>query len=200
MARYGKNPYGENLYRVVFAPSRRHIVYGIWADGSRQASYVATYPHVGASWILERWLTPFKYARCTADQWNESMTILGPYPHRGEYECCHVFDACGIADSNLDNLIRWVEMGEDYSFNENRVACQKNVDYDEKERKRLRHDIIDNSMRALGTGPLSGYGGGRNTKTYPILKSAEELGLPTKPGLTRVRSKRKTRFEIPLGA
>lgn len=200
MARYGQNQYGENLYRIVFAPSRRHIVYGTWADGSRQASYIPTYPHVGNSWVLERWLTPFKYTRCTADQWNETMTILGPYPERGEYECCHVFDAVGIADSNLDHLICWIEMGQKYSFSENRVACQKNVDDDEKERKRIRLDMIGDRLRAFGTGPLSGYGGGRNTKTYPIMRSAEELGLPTKPGMTRVQSKRKTKFEIQLGA
>jgi hypothetical protein len=200
MAKYGKNPHGENMYRVVFAPSRRYLVYGEWADGSRQASYVPKYSYIGNSWILERWMTPFQFARCTPQQWNESMTVLGPYPDRGEYEVAHVFDAVGIADSNLDKLIRWIEMGQDYSFSENRTACQKNVEYEEKERKRLRHDIIDDSLRALGTGPLSGYGGGRNTKTYPILKSAEELGLPTAPGVHSVRAKRKTKFEIPLGA
>lgn len=200
MAKYGKNQYGENLYRIVFAPSRRSIVYGEWADGSTQASYCQTYPEVGAHWILERWLTPFQFTKCTAEQWNRTMTILGPYPDRGEYEIAHVFDAVGIADSNLDKLIRWIEMGQDYSFSENRTAVQNLVEKDEKERQRIRHDMIDNRLRAFGTGPMSGYGGGRNTKTYPILRSAEELGLPTQAGVTAVRPKRKKTFEIPLGA
>ena len=32
MAVYGLNQYGENLYRVVFAESRRHLIGGQWRD------------------------------------------------------------------------------------------------------------------------------------------------------------------------
>lgn len=179
MARFGKNPYGENLYRIVFAPSRRMIAYGTWADGSRKARYIPKYPEIGDQWILERWMTPYEYTGRTPEQWKQTLTVLGPYPDRGEYEVSHVFEACGPTDANLTKLISWIEEGRKRSWWENRTACQADSEADEKERKNLREAIIRDSLPAFGTAPLSGYGGGRGTKTAPILKSAEELGLPT---------------------
>lgn len=187
MAKYGLNPYGENLYRIVFAPSRRRLVYGTWPNGERKASWVTAYPEVGRIWIMERWQTPFEFARCTAEVWNQTMTLLGPYPDRGEYEICHPFEITLPTDCNLDKIVMWVEEGRNRSWWENRTACQADYDKEEKSNDSTKNAIIRNSLPAFGTAPMSGFGGGRGTKTAPILKTAEELGLPTSGGMSRAR-------------
>jgi len=109
MARFGQNPYGDNLYRIVFAPSRRYLVYGEWPNGERKATWLPKYPEVGDSWVLERWLTPFEYARCTPEEWNRELTVLGPYPDRGEYEICHKFNRVVPQDENITKLVELIE-------------------------------------------------------------------------------------------
>lgn len=198
MSKYGKNPYGDNLFRLVWAPSARYLIYGTWPDGSTKASWNRKYPQAGDNWVLDKWLSAYEFAKCTPEVWNETMTILGPYPDRGEYDLAHVFDMVNPDDSNLEKLIIWINEGKNRSFFENRVACQANADAEELDRKRLRLDIIRDSLPAFGAAPMVGHGGGRGTKTAPILKSAEELGLPTGGGQSRVMPTRKQEFEVPL--
>src|SRR5271166_389493 len=88
MGRFGHNPYSGNMYRIVFAPSRRHLVCGTWPDGSNHASYVKRYGNLGEQWIMERWLPAMEYAKCSKETWDRDFLILGPWPERGEYELC----------------------------------------------------------------------------------------------------------------
>lgn len=178
MARFGQNPFGENLWRIVHAPSRRSLVHG----ERRKPKWLPTYPQAGSCWVLEKWLSAYEFAKCTAEVWNQSMTILGPYPSRGEYEAVHIFEAAVPADANLDKLISWVDAGKRYSANENRNALRDEWDRDELGRKNHRLDVIRNALPAFGAAPMSGPGGGRGTKTMPILRSANELGLPVGRG------------------
>ena len=200
MAKFGLNPFQENLYRIIFAPSRRHIVYGEWRDGSRRASWVKTYAALGDVWVMERWHTAFEFTRMTEQSWNESMTVLGIYPSRGEYEICHIFEACAPEHANLDKLVMWIEAGRNRSFSENRTACQQDADRREKETSAEVQDRIRDILPAFGTAPLIGYGGGRGTKTMPITKSAEELGLPTSPTRKNLKLRNPPTYEIPLEA
>jgi len=180
MARFGQNPYGENLYRIVFADSRRHIVYGEWPNGERKASWVPLYPHLKGHWVLERWMTPQQFAGCTADQWNSNpaLNTLGPYPDRGEYEISHDFDLVGPGEANLEKLISWIEAGQKRSFAENRAACQADYDREEAATSSEMQARIENCFPAFGGVPMAGYGGGRRTKTFEISRSAREAGLP----------------------
>lgn len=189
MARFGSNPHGDNLYRIVFAPSRKYLVYGEWPDGSRNATWLPKYPEVGDSWILERWLTAFEYARCTPEEWNRDLTVLGPYPDRGEYEICHRFNLVGPGDESVDKVIALIEQshkqtrrnGAMFDNPENTVACRQIQDELQADTSRQMQDRIGNVLPAFGNAPLSGYGGGRGTKTFPVELSAYEAGLPVMP-------------------
>lgn len=180
MSRFGQNPYGGNLYRIVFAPSRRHIVYGEWPDGSRKADWVRTYADLGDCWVLEKWLSAYDFTKCTAETWNMMLTVLGPYPDRGEYELVHAFEACPPADANLDKLISWIEAGRKYSAAENLTSLRKDLEEEETGRRNQRLARISNALPAFGAAAMSGPGGGRGTKTMPMQYTAEELNLPTK--------------------
>lgn len=189
MARYGQNQYGDNLYRIVFAPSRRYLVYGEWPNGDRKATWLPKYPEVGDSWILERWLTPFEYARCTAEQWNQELTVLGPYPDRGEYEICHKFSLAVPQDENITKLVEQIEMshkstrrnGNVFDNPENTVACRQIQEEKDAAISAEMQARIENLFPAYGGVPMAGYGGSRGTKTFPVELSAYEAGLPVMP-------------------
>ncbi len=179
MRNFGANPYGENLYRIVWAESRRHTAVAKHVTGSDVIREIAVYPG-RTCWVMERWVPPFEFARCTPEEWNSNpaLAVLGDYPHRGEYEACHYFEACGPVDANIDTLVMWIEESRTRSFAENRIACQKAAEKDERSRRNTKLDIIGNRLPAYGTAPMSGPGGGRGTKTMPIQLTAQEAGLP----------------------
>jgi hypothetical protein len=196
MSRFGQNPYGQNLYRIVFAPSRRQIVYGEWPDGSRRASLVAAYPEVGRRWILEHWMSAFEYARCTPETWNMTMTLLGPYPERGEYQVCHIFDPVLPSDCNLDRLVMLLEAGRrKFTLNENTVAIKENEATRVKGIDGQKDAMIRNSLPAFGMAPMSGFGGGRGTKGDSPTRDPHWAGLPVAPGHTAF-SKSNRRHEV----
>src|SRR4249920_2040494 len=87
MSRFGQNPFGENKWRIVWAPSRRSLVHG----AGMKPQWIVTHQHAGNAWILEKWLSAYEFTKCTAEVWNMSLTLLGPYPSRGEYELAHLF-------------------------------------------------------------------------------------------------------------
>ena len=199
MGRFGKNPYGENLYRIVFAPSRRHLVYGEWPDGSQQANWVRKYFQVGDQWIMECWLPAAEYACMPRERWDREMLILGPYPDRGEYELCHVFETCAPSDASLAVLINVIKEGRRRPLAE-KIAFER-VDA-ERERKAIgdrQEAMIRNWLPAFGTSAMAGYGGGRGVKTAPILRTAEELGLPTQGGQFRSKQRpHRPEFQVRL--
>ena len=103
MGKYGKNPYGENLYRIVFASSRRRLIGGRWhvpcarCDGTGEEEpyvrcdscgglgnsgyedayhWAPAYPDAVANrspWILERWYTGMEFAGMSQIQWDLNM-------------------------------------------------------------------------------------------------------------------------------
>lgn len=191
MQRFGQNQYGQNLYRIVFADSRRHIVYGEWPNGERKASWVSLYPQLKGHWIMERWMTPFEFARCTAEQWNSDpmLTSLGPYPDRGEYELCHTFNLVTPTDENIPLIVGLIEKsrsetrrdGNAFENPANTVACRDLAEAEQARVSKEMQDRIGNVLPAFGSAPMIGRGGGRGTKTRPVVKSANELGMPTLP-------------------
>lgn len=207
MRRFGSNPYGEALYRIVFAPTRRYLVCGEWPDGSNKASYARKYPEVGDQWIMERWLPAAEYAKCTKDFWDRELLILGPWPERGEYEVCHVFETGAPDEVGLEKLIAMIEEGRKRSYFEKRTFHREDAEREAKSISNQQDAMIRNWLPAFGSAPMVGHGGGRGSKTMPIVKSAEELGLPTSGGQVRTRhplgplgGNPQPQFEIPLEA
>lgn len=188
MRRFGVNTFGQNLYRIVFAPSRRYLVCGDWDDsGVPRAQWVRKYKQLGDIWIMERWRPAEDWG--TPEEWDRNfVSTLGPYPSRGEYDFCHGFELSGPEDANLDKLIALIAHGRTIRFQDTlawhrddhareKLAMQKKVE-----------DIIRNRLPAFGGRAISGMGGnavghGRSFKTVKDLRSAQECGLPTRPGM-----------------
>ena len=199
MRRFGLTPFGDALYRIVFASSRRHLVCGTWPDGSNKAQYVRRYPHLGEQWIMERWLPAEEYAKCSKEQWNRDLLILGPWPERGEYDLCHTFELAGPDDANLEKLIAWIDMGRKTSFYDTHVYQREDAAREKRTISDTQDAMIRNWLPAFGSAPMSGPGGGRGSKTAPILKTANELNLPLNGGQIQARKNlRAPKFELPL--
>ncbi len=185
MSIYGQNPYGENLFRIVFSASRRSLVCGTFADGSTGGRWMHLYAHLGPLWILERWLSPHAFTGgMTREKWDQTMSINGPFPDRGEYDLCHAFEACDPTQANLDKLIMWINEGKNRRFDEIRSACADVYAQEDKDTGNMQDAVIRDALPAFGAAPMIGPGGGRGTKTGLILRSANELGLPTRPGVS----------------
>lgn len=188
MSRFGKNPYGENLYRIVLASSRKSLVFGKWNEaGTPRAKYCATYPQIPAEeWILEKWLSAFEFAGVTLQQWNDDpgLLSLGPYPSSGTYQMC---GNTGFHPEqvNIEKLIQLVDAGSKYSWAEKLTACRNQATKEEIERSCLRDAIIRDALPAFGHAPFSQVSTGRGGagKTSPVLRSANELGLPVPQGI-----------------
>jgi hypothetical protein len=192
MDRFGKNPFGENMYRIVFAPTRKRIITGVWADGYVGPRWRPTYrlamfdhdpkkandPDNKDCWVMERWLSAKDFTGVTAEVWekNAGFKVLGPYPARGEYELCHVFVSADPDQCNLDKLVSWVEEGRKRSFQDHRDACAAEYEQEEKDTMSVAGDRLRDALPAFLDAPMVGFGGGRGSKTANLKYTAPLVG------------------------
>jgi len=203
MKRFGTNAYGDNRFRLVLASSRRFLVSGQWNDaGMPRAKWMRLYPDMPeGAYVLEEWQDTFTFTGGkTREQWDmDEGHSLGPYPDRGDYQMC---GSTGFnpADMNIEKLISLVHAADKYSWAEKLAACRNVATKDEIDRKHLREAIIRDALPAFGHAPFSQVSTGRggSAKTSPVLRSANELGLPVPEGIpgqvtsgTMVKKKRK---------
>jgi hypothetical protein len=202
MARFGLNDFGENKYRIIWAPSRMVVL-----TGREKTMTVPMYvgPHalepVGEFWILEGWRSGYDMCRMTKEQWEADPMMLntGPYPTRGDY-VRHETLSCAPCDANIEKLITWIEEGGKRRDGENFYACRDNMEKDLRDRKNKRDALIRDSMRPFGMETFIGAGTRhRNSKTYPILKTREELGLPAE-GIMKAGRGKPVIYEVPQEA
>jgi hypothetical protein len=186
MSTFGLNPFGENQFRLVLASSRRSLVCGQWNDaGMPRAKYCQTYPQVPAGeYILEKWLDAFTFAG-PRSRWDlEDGQFQGPYPSRGEYVMCGStgFDPMQV---NIEKLITLVHASDRFSWAEKLNACRTQAEKEETDKSFLREAIIRDAFPAFGHAPFSQISTGRGGagKTSPVLRSANELGLPVPQGI-----------------
>lgn len=185
MSQFGLNPYGEPMYRIVFAESRYQMIGGEWLDGSIEYRFAPMYDYIKRPWILERWHSPREFCQgMTEAQWDLKyrqpcgLLLQGPYPRRGEYFHVHTFTSA-VEDASLEKLVAWIEEGRKRSFQEISDANRKAYDDDTAARRAQSDAIIRNAMPSWLDRPfVAGTGVKRGTKTRSIVKSANELGLP----------------------
>ena len=184
MARFGLNPYGEPMYRIVSTASRRNLSGGRWSNGEVGYRWVLTYKHIPDPWVLERWHSPWDFARCGKAQWDIAQTnesgylTLGPYPDRGEYSHVHTF-TCPIVDANLEKLIAWIEAGRERSWQDNLDACNQEYADEEKDKQGKMDAVVRNALPAYLDRPfVSGTGVKRGTKTAPMILTADQVKMP----------------------
>lgn len=185
MARFGQNPYGENLWRIVHAPSRRSLVHG----QGRKPKWLPTYPQAGNAWVLEKWLSAYEFTKCTAETWNMSLTLLGPYPERGEYELAHTFNPMPMGE--VGKIITLINAGKRHSANENKNSIRADLDKQESDRQKYWHDRLMERTHAYGTAPIASSRVSRGTKTRDFQIAAQQTGLPTQAGHMRIQQGQK---------
>ena len=113
---FGRNPFGENIFRVVHSPRRVFLVGGYWEqEGTFGYRRAPRYPRKNC-WILERWLPGRHYG--SPDTWAqdtinpEGYLSLGPYPSCGLYECCFMFAArIPLNQGVLMNIVKSIYIG-----------------------------------------------------------------------------------------
>lgn len=184
LARFGNNPHGEPRFRIVFAPSRRNL----GAVPGESFSWVNTYA-LGPAWVLEKWLDPFAFAKCSRESWDIRLAaMLGPYPTRGEYQHCHTF-TCAIDDANLDKLIAWINEGQNRRWNEVHDACIASYEYQRAESRKKANDLIQNALPAFGSTAFVGARGARGSKTVSASRSARGIGQLRKQAATGIQER-----------
>ncbi len=199
MGKYGKNPYGGNLYRIVFTASRRHLVGGDFLGEGPAYHWVPKYRAVKSAWILERWYSAFEFTRMSKTMWDTTMIdpvsgwlLLGPYPARGEYDMVWEFDQ-GVDADNLDSIIAALERGRQRSFGEVQAAHKAEYEQEEKDTRNACRDEIRDAVTAFGSRPFASSRVARGIKTAPPVYTARELGLPVPRGRPRPAARISTR-------
>ena len=185
MARYGLNPWGDNLYRIVLSSTRKNYVVGI--------DWIQKYKSEPWQYVLEKWISVEQFAGCDSETWAREYSILGPYPSRGEYELCYIFDTMTPDNASIDKLIAWIEMGKRNSPAEIAQAIKDEQEREAKTKSGTIRDRIANMLPAFGTGCIAGRGGIRGTKTSQLQKSAQEVAARVK----RDRA-RSVQYEVPM--
>lgn len=183
MSRFGLTPYNDCLYRIVFAPSRRYLnCCAELSDGSVGAKWMRLYPYLRDVWVMERWTPALEFHPPGKADWDMNCLELGPWPERGEYRLCHVFDIAPPADVNLDQLITLIEASRKVSYQETREWHHKDAAKQEAQKRATAEDMIRNALPAWGARPFAGAHGRRVTPLGNF-RSANELGLPTHAGM-----------------
>lgn len=149
LAHFGVNPFGKQMYRVVWGPSRYYLIGAPWPDRGDKAPstnteimlngkdtsidrtvteyrWIQKYP--APRWVLEKWLSAFQYGgspvtwELTMRNPESGLLELGPYPEKGEYEECYIFPEGEPGSSKVAEVIQMIEAGKRYSFQERKDA------------------------------------------------------------------------------
>lgn len=101
LRQYGRNPFGAQNYRVIWAPENKEIVGGVWGHRDDNAndliSNVVEYRKIPKydeqQWILEEWVSAEQYVGggpelFQAQTYDALLGVwtCGPYPTEGVYE------------------------------------------------------------------------------------------------------------------
>lgn len=198
LRKYGLTPHGDPLYRIVFAPSRRYLVCGEWPDGSNCAQWVPLYRAMGDIWVMEKWRSPEEFHFKGKQHWdlNEAHR-LGPWPTKGEYQFCHGFEVSTPDDANIEKLITWINAGQNIRLADTIQWHRDDHERQLKENRAKADAIIRNALPAYGSRVVFSSKVGRGTEKVfgntELKYSAQELGLPTTPGMRTIsrRTRRK---------
>lgn len=166
LGRFGINKLGDNLWRVVFAPSRMKIVGGVWPDGKAEYRFCSMYRAKG--WILERWLSASDYCEMGPERWEfeyrdpaTGLLLQGPYPDRGEYAMCWDFENNDPTQSYACRAIAMINAGRLASNNERKLAIKEAMELEEKQRQAKLEAQIRDFMPSFHGQILSGPNGAK---------------------------------------
>lgn len=185
MTRYGLNPYGKALWRVVWAPTVKKIVGGQFSDGYTGYRVRKAYKQIGDNWILEKWQSAWDHTKMSRQSYESKfgdasgLISTGPYPERGIYYLAEVLNG-NPADMNFDWIIGFINKAARNDPQENMRAYLDSMKKQDEADAQNRFDRCKELLPAFGVRATSYRGHVKATKSAPLMKSANELGLPTK--------------------
>lgn len=189
MKRYGENPYGDSLYRVVFSDSRTDLIGGKWPDGRLEYREVPRYPDLHA-WVLEKWQSPEEYAGTREEYERQQLDLesglftCGPYPNRGEYAFVYAFP-CAPGDGMVSKIVTAIKLSRSITTGQQKQAIMGAYEQQEKDRFNRFDAIWDDAMgfrqqadAVVSFGPNWGRQGFKRGSDMPADKLAS-APLPT---------------------
>jgi hypothetical protein len=206
LKRFGTNPYGDAMFRVVWSESRYYLVGGehVGYDGdpspdrvvkargkdpnvnSREKCYkwLPLYPSVHR-WVLECWKSGLAFTGCTPEQYREryldlasGLLILGPYPDRGEYVQCFTFPSVPTI-SVVEGVINRIKAGWNYTYQDHLRANREELERKEKSKLDTFKDMFKDSQQAFNNRPSNIRPGKRTKDSIRLRYSAKDV--PIKP-------------------
>ena len=187
MARFGLNPQGEPMWRIVFADSVKRLVGGKWPDGREEYRLARAYTGPGAKgkWVLESWISAFEHTGCTFEEYAlkfqapNCVTAIQnePYPFAGTYVQRYIFPG---EPEGIEVLIQKWHRDRDIGFAERRRLRQELLDYEAKKtQEEQRYRLMDAQPDPNGLMMLS------KVKSTKVGKAQDYL-LP-KPGFSQLQ-------------
>jgi hypothetical protein len=138
--KFGKNAYGENVYRIIWSESRFYTLGGRFSDGFVGYRQVPMYSV--QAWILEKYLSPKEFAG-SRERWERDMRdeetgllVLGEYPARGEFDTCLVLkDEQGpieLCIEVIEDLCRMIELSRPLTMCQRKAAMMRQQELRER--------------------------------------------------------------------
>ena len=224
LRRFGANPFGENLYRVVYSDTRKHLVGGTWKEYSGKPAndaevvahgrdpnflrevteyrWIPLYPQFHG-WVIEKWLsglefagTPFSYDLLQADTASGLLPL--PYPTRGEYvESQKLLVGMEPTITLVAEIIHLIEKGRGISFSDKRKAIVADLEKKEAAHLSKVDDMWKEAQGAFNNKPSNVHPGKRTADDIRFRLSANDLkGMPQESGKFISRSANAARPKI----
>jgi hypothetical protein len=182
LGKYGKSPFGEPIFRVVYAPSVRKIVGGKWPDGYIGYRQPKAYPHL-KGWIIEKWLSAFDDTRMTESMYERQykdehgLLLTGPYPTRGRYVLCEELSGNFPTNHQVETIVTLLVKAKNNNPAQNAKVLLDDLDRQEKHAADERFDRCKEANPAFGIRAASFRGHAKATKSAPMPLTAEQAGL-----------------------
>lgn len=184
LARFGRNPWGAPIFRVVWSEAEHKTVGGEFHDGFRvvrEYRYVPKY-RATARWVLEMWKpTPVSPKRWECDEYDHLSGLMksGPYPYRGEYWAVMVLQGpkgeyVPLSPGLVQFVAGLISRSQSVTAWESFVAMRAEEERKQRETSARNRAIISDAISAFGNAAHSSHYGKSKEKTRRF------LGEPTR--------------------
>ncbi|MFZ0037832.1 MAG: hypothetical protein WAK91_10440 [Candidatus Acidiferrales bacterium] len=175
----GWNRFGEPNFRVVWGWSRLSWIGGRWTDRDAHGNIIRSTIELRRvpkylpfdRWHIERWVSPEIYG--SPNVWHAAtleredgmfVSVLGPYPSRGEYEQCFTLSGRAgefipLDSSACDKVVRAIEWARRQPRGNSRRALDTRESQRERDADARIDEVLDDDAPAFHSQPFVSLGG-----------------------------------------